>query len=418
MRIGYACKLEGVQGYNLKTCILKNATPDNLKNIIEYNLSVLDAMLEYNYKNEIYMFRISSDIIPLASHKAVKYDWKNEFKNELKLIGEKAIKYNIRLSMHPGQYTVLNSPDAEVVKKAIADLNYHCEFLDAMNLDCTNKLILHIGGVYGDKASAKERFIENYNTLNDNVKKRLVIENDDKLYTIKDVLEISSRRNIPVVFDNLHNEINNNGDNKDDQYWIDLCKKSWKKEDGTQKIHYSQQDRIKRKGAHSKTIDTTQFLTFVHRLNREDIDIMLEVKDKNLSAIKCSLCMDDNNFSITVIEKEWARYKYIVLEKSHQNYLEIRELLKDKDKNFTLRFYQLIDQAILNDSETGFINASEHVWGYFKNDATIKEKHKFKNLLDTYSNQMKKKQHIKHFLFRLSKKYNKGYLIDSYFFVY
>jgi len=95
---------------------------------------------------------------------------------------------NIRGSMHPGQYTVLNSPNEEVVEKSIMDLEYHCKFLDSLGVDYSNKIILHVGGVYGDKISAMERFKHNFNRLSNSLKKRLVIENDDKSYTIEDVL--------------------------------------------------------------------------------------------------------------------------------------------------------------------------------------------------------------------------------------
>lgn len=194
----------------------------------------------------------------------------------------------MRVSMHPGQYTVLNSYRDDVVSRAIADLNYHNLVLDSLGVDIKNKIILHIGGVYGNKEEAIERFIQNYGLLNKGVKERLVIENDDKSYNIKDVLSIGNRLDIPIVYDNLHNHVLPYDKLKDDNYWINKCKNTWKREDGPQKIHYSQQDKNKRPGAHSETIEVKEFAVFLNNLdNYEDIDIMLEVKDKNLSAIKC-----------------------------------------------------------------------------------------------------------------------------------
>lgn len=142
--------------------------------------------------------------------------------------------------MHPGQYTVINSPNKEVVFKSIKDLQYHCDFLDSLGVDYTNKLILHIGGVYNDKKAAKLRFIENFNSLPSSVKNRLVIENDEKNFSLNDVLEISHLINVPVVFDNLHNFCY--GDNNYTTKEIyEKVLKTWKPKDGTMKVHYSQQ---------------------------------------------------------------------------------------------------------------------------------------------------------------------------------
>ena len=115
MNIGYACIVAGNQELSLKSCTLKNATPDKLEEITAYNLDILEKILEYNIRNRIQLFRISSDIVPFASKKEVIFPWQDLMKEKLERIGEKAKENQIRLSMHPGQYTVLNSPDPDVV---------------------------------------------------------------------------------------------------------------------------------------------------------------------------------------------------------------------------------------------------------------------------------------------------------------
>jgi UV DNA damage endonuclease len=194
--------------------------------------------------------------------------------------------------MHPGQYTVLNSPHAHVVENAIRDLAYHCDFLEAMGMDASNKIILHIGGIYGDKPAAIERFKSHYIMLDDRIKQHLVIENDDTCYTIEDVLAIGKALKIPVVFDTLHHEINPSPTSHSMIEWIVACAKTWHKKDGVQKIHYSQQAHGKRAGSHSETIDLPAFLRFYKTLPTTDLDIMLEVKDKNVSALKCIQAID------------------------------------------------------------------------------------------------------------------------------
>ncbi|MDD3241564.1 MAG: UV DNA damage repair endonuclease UvsE [Bacilli bacterium] len=286
-RIGYACLTVGIKD-NYKTIRKDNITEEKLYNIIEHNLNLLEKQINYNNEHNIRMFRISSDIIPFGSSNLNKLEWDKLFEDKLTEIGEKIKQYNIRVSMHPGQYTVLNSPNKLVLENSIKDLEYHTKFLMSLNTNSSSKIILHIGGVYKDKEESKKRFIESYNRLNQNIKDRLVIENDDKSYNIKDVLEISQKANIPVVYDNLHNKINNS-DNNSDYYWIKKVKETWKDKDGVQKIHYSQQAIDKRKGSHSETIDLTIFNEFKANLKNIKVDIMLEVKDKDISAIKCIL---------------------------------------------------------------------------------------------------------------------------------
>jgi UV DNA damage endonuclease len=156
-----------------------------------------------------------------------------------------------------------------------------------MGMDASNKIILHIGGIYGDKPAAIERFKSNYVALEERIKARLIIENDDKCYTAEEVLAIGQELKIPVVFDNLHHAINPSSKSQSIKEWIAACSKTWRKKDGAQKIHYSQQAQCKRAGSHSETIDLPIFLRLYKTLPSLDLDIMLEVKDKNVSALKC-----------------------------------------------------------------------------------------------------------------------------------
>lgn len=288
MSIGYACLTIGTSSIRYKTCRLRNATSENLKEIIRHNLKALDKAIEYNIENNIRLFRISSDIIPFASKTAISINWQQIYSKELQQIGDKINHNNIRVSMHPGQYTVINSPNPDVVDKAVLDLEYHAAFLNSLKVDSKAKIILHIGGVYGDKSESIKRFIYNYDKLSHEVKKRLVIENDDKSYNINDVLNISREINVPVVYDNLHNQTNPYDIEKDDIYWIKRCQKTWKEEDGKQKIHYSQQDSVKKRGSHSATIEVNEFIEFYKKINDLNLDIMFEVKDKNISVVKCA----------------------------------------------------------------------------------------------------------------------------------
>ena len=262
--------------------------------VITQNLNALREMIRYNADHGILLFRISSDIIPFGSHPAMPLDWQAEFREALSGIGEQIRQSGIRVSMHPGQYTVLNSKRPAVVENAIADLKYHTAFMDALGCDATHKMIIHIGGVYADKPQAMKRFAENLKGLDERVRARLVIENDDTLYTVEDTLSIASQTGLPVVFDIFHHMLNHKKSSLSPYDWIDRCAETWGEKDGRQKIHYSQANPKARSGAHSDTIDVQEFLRFYNQLHQRDVDIMLEVKDKNLSAIKCILATMEN----------------------------------------------------------------------------------------------------------------------------
>jgi len=415
VNIGYACLTVGVLNTQQKSCIMKNASDERLLHLISYNLNSLENIIDYNIANSIKLFRISSDLIPFGSSSVNKLAWWDIFSDRLRAIGKKANEHNIRLSMHPGQYTVLNSPNDDVVERAIADLNYHTMLLDSMGLCDNHKIVLHIGGVYDDKKQAVSRFITNFGRLNEQVKHRLVIENDDRSFNISDILEISELLSIPSIFDNLHNKINPYN-NKGDFYWIMACKNTWKEKDGCQKIHYSQQDPLKKPGAHSNSVDINVFMEFYNGLDRKDIDIMLEVKDKNLSAVKCINTTSEDK-KIKALELEWSRYKYLVLENSPTDYLEIRKLLKNKNAFPAIEFYRLIEHALQNESIIGnSINTALHIWGYFKKIASNNEKERFSISIEMYKQGKIPIRKVKNILWNMVIKYKQTYLLNSYYF--
>ena len=285
--IGYACLTVAEPGTRFRNCRIANATAQNLRRLVSDNLLSLKKIFHYNIRNNIRLFRISSDIIPYAGHPIDTVLWQSEFSCHLEELGRIITDNALRVSMHPGQYTVLNSPKSAVVNAARADLQYHAGFLDALGVGCEHKIVLHIGGGYGDKPVAMQRFIESFSELPANVRRRLVIENDDKVYTIADVLAIATQITAPVVFDSLHHEINHPVKNATDAVWINRCRATWTAVDDRQKIHYSQQQAGGRAGSHSQTIDVEQFMQYYDHLPEKAVDIMLEVKDKNISAVNC-----------------------------------------------------------------------------------------------------------------------------------
>ena len=148
----------------------------------------------------------------------------------------------------------------------------------------------------------------------------------------------------------------------------------------------------------------------------DDLDIMLEVKDKNLSAIKCINATSQYK-KVKNLEIEWSKYKYAVLESDPVNYNKIRQLIKNKNNYPVIEFYKLIDEALAKEETKGnTINAALHIWRYFKHIATEKEKNKFMKYLTGYKENNNSKKRFKNILWELSRKYGVDYLLKSYYF--
>lgn len=334
MKIGYACICIHNEHTKYRTCIQKYATKDKLQELIQHNLQVLQTILLYNKQHGIAMYRLPSNIIPFGSSPINTLPWRTIFQEKFITIGKYIKNNKMRISMHPGQYTILNSPRDDVVKRSIEDLRYHASILDSMGLDSTHKLVLHIGGIYDHKVEAIQRFVNVYETLDDNIKKRLVIENDDRMFHMEDVLSISSLTQIPVIFDNLHHHILNPKTSDDEMYWVDKARKTWSLKDGIAKLHYCEQGETKRLGAHAKNLDTATFMSFIERLNMREVDIMLEVKSKNYSAIKCIQLLQGR-----ISEEEKKRYQFLFyFDKSIQIHANACRFYKAIDAIYAQRF--------------------------------------------------------------------------------
>jgi len=401
---------------DLRTCTAARASVEVLAELIAHNLGTLDRMIDYNIQNDIRMLRISSDIIPFGSSPVNTLYWPKKFAKSLKELGEKALAAGIRLSMHPGQYTVLNSPDKEVVKRAILDLEYHCTFLDALGLPAESKMILHVGGVYGDKELAMQRFAENYEKLPGAVKRRLVIENDERSYNIVDVLYLGRNLNIPVVFDNLHHALNVPLIQRSESEWLSLCRETWTTEDGDQKIHYSQQAEGKRRGAHSDTIKAAVFADFVKQMPSEQTDIMLEVKDKNRSAVKCINYLGQHR-DMEDLEIEWTRYKYDVLSQSPDIYHEIDRLLKEQEPYPAKQFYDLIDQAAkAPPNREHQLNTADSIWEYLRSIVAARDEKLYRQKAEAFKRGEIEETALRQMIYRVVCRYRQTELLKSYYF--
>ncbi|MCX8014830.1 MAG: UV DNA damage repair endonuclease UvsE [candidate division WOR-3 bacterium] len=293
MKLGYPCINRSIGCTANSTFRLASYSEKNLIEKVANNLNCLQKILEYNFKNNFLFFRISSDIVPFASHPICKFKWQTYFQKEFSKIGEYIRKHKMRISMHPDQFVLLNALRKEIVERSINELIYHGTVLDLMGLDTTAKIQIHIGGVYGDKEKSIKSFINRYQLLPAMIKERLVIENDHIAYAIKDCLRVSQATGIPVVFDYFHFECLNNRERLTEA--VKLAATTWQEKDGCLIIDYSSQKAGAKIGTHTEHINLNHFKRFINKLKKLkiDFDIMLEIKDKEKSALKAQALLSE-----------------------------------------------------------------------------------------------------------------------------
>jgi UV DNA damage endonuclease len=199
-------------------------------------------------------------------------------------IGDLIRKHNMRISMHPDQFVLINALDPDIVQRSVRELEYHASVLDLLGLDDSAKIQIHIGGVYKNRQGSLDRFIERYHTLSSPVQRRLVIENDDRNYTVEDCIFVSGQTGIPVLLDVFHHEVNGAGDPMDEV--LSSVARTWKSNDGIPMVDYSSQEPGARSGNHAARLDPNHFQVFLEKSRPFDIDVMLEIKEKERAAIR------------------------------------------------------------------------------------------------------------------------------------
>jgi len=261
-----------------------------LKLKIIQNLNDLYKMIKWNEQNGIKVLRISSELFPHISNPMVE-DYDMEFADALlKKIGEYARHLNHRLTFHPGQYNVVGTPNESTFQQTINDLSYHAEVLDRMGMGPDSVMVVHGGGLYGDKEKTLERWCENYKRLPESIKRRLVLENCEKCFSIKDCLYVSKKVNIPLLFDTHHytcyNILHPDECIEKAEYYIEDILNTWKKRGIKPKFHVSEQG-SGRTGHHSDYIEVIpEYLLEIPEKYECHIDIMIEAKKKELAIFK------------------------------------------------------------------------------------------------------------------------------------
>lgn len=282
IRLGYACVPVTINETSSHTLTytsyikLKEKANEKLDAVIKTNFASLEKILHYNIKNDIVFFRMTSELLPLVNHPNIDYDYFNKYKTCYKKIGNIIKNNKLRVDMHPSAYTVLNSINNDVVISTINILKIYEKMYRYMDID--SNLVLHVGSKVGGKKAGMKRFIENYEKLDNNIKKIILLENDDKSYNIRNVLFLCEKLNIPMVLDYHHFRINKNNEKIED--YIERIFNTW---NTIPKIHFSSPKSKKEKRSHNDYIDSDDFIDFIERIKftNRDFDVMIEAKKKD-----------------------------------------------------------------------------------------------------------------------------------------
>jgi UV DNA damage endonuclease len=259
---------------------------EKLLELTKRNLENTFRMFYFNVAHGIELYRMSSSIVPLATHPEVKWDFVSPFKDEWREMGDFVKKKKLRVSFHPNQFTLFTSPRMNVTDNAVIDMEYHFKMLEAMGVENESVINIHIGGAYGDKASTINNFHQNLQKLPLSAKSCMTLENDDKTYNAEETLAACEKETIPFVFDYHHHMAN-------------LCEKSleellpaifrtWEHKVTLPKIHISSPKTASAFRSHADFVDLEfirPFLDMLRPLN-QDVDFMIEAKAKDQACLK------------------------------------------------------------------------------------------------------------------------------------
>jgi UV DNA damage endonuclease len=300
-RLGFAVKVLGKGGLPSHDTRRHGSGPH-----LRHSLANLRAILDRLRELDVSMYRFASGLAPYASHPGLPrfHGQVAACAAELESLGGLVRERGVRLSSHPGQYTVLNSEDPRVRASAAAELEVQASLLDAMGLGRDAVVVVHVGGAAGGVGAALDRFERGLATLSDAARARLVVENDDRAFGIRDVLELSRRTGLRVVWDALHHRCHDPERIPDDEALAHALA-TWGPGDGTPKIHFSSPrlditEKAVRSGrrtirtpvlpqlrAHADLIDPVAFEQFIRAASgAREFDVMLEAKGKDLALVR------------------------------------------------------------------------------------------------------------------------------------
>lgn len=294
MDFGYACLSVMVKEASCaQTVTVKRALslPDDdarqelCRRVARSNLLNTRRLVFHNAAHGLRLYRITPQLVPLATHDLMaEWRWQEELEADFRELGQTLRAYGLRISSHPGQYTVLNSTRKPVQEAAIRDLNYHADLMDLLGYGAEARIVIHVGGAQGGKEAALGRFLEGVEQLPDRVRSRLAVENDDTLFHVDDVLQLCRQGGLPMVLD-IHHDLINPGERPLDPDRVAAIFATWPAGERP-KIHVSSPRDQQDPKAHADYVDPAFVRGFLDLAAGHDFDIMVEAKQKDAAALK------------------------------------------------------------------------------------------------------------------------------------
>jgi len=303
VRLGFAVKVLGEPGLRSHDSRRWQNGPH-----LSVSLAYLRDLFAYLERAGISMYRMASQLVPYATHPEMPafHGQVEECARELAALGEKARALDLRLSFHPSQYVVLNAPDEALAARGMAEVEVQARVLEAMGLGPEAVVVVHVGGLYEGRAAARERFARRAEGLSAAARARLVVENDERAFSLADLLWIHQRTGLRVVFDYLHHLNNPGGMDVAEAALAAL--RTWPAAQ-TPKVHFSsprtemrlvsQRDPATGRQVevlrpplwtqHSDYVNPFEFVAFLRRMEAEGarpFDVMLEAKAKDLALLR------------------------------------------------------------------------------------------------------------------------------------
>ncbi|WP_456277408.1 UV DNA damage repair endonuclease UvsE [Bacillus sp. AK128] len=264
----------------------KDERKTRLIQIAKQNIYNTKRALLYNIAHEIELYRMSSSIVPLATHPEVKWNYIKDLQEDFKDLGELVKQHHLRVSLHPNQFTLFTSDREQVTLNAVEDMKYHYKIFKAMGIEDRSLINIHIGGAYGDKEQALNRFDDNIKLLPGHIKKRMTLENDDKTYTTTETLKVCQRHGVPVLFD-YHHHLANLSEEPLEELLPEIYK-TWEEFGLIPKVHLSSPKSEGQFRHHADYVSLDfimPFLTLAKSIG-SDFDIMIEAKEKDRALLK------------------------------------------------------------------------------------------------------------------------------------
>jgi UV DNA damage endonuclease len=296
VRLGYVAMSLNVKNASpSQTMTIKNfsqienrsAAMLKLERITRSNIQNTSRILRHNAVHDIKFYRMTSRLVPLATFEELPdWDYMMAIEEDLEEVGKFVTEKEMRVDFHPDHFVLINSPKKEVLKMTVKTLMLHKRLLEGMGILPRHRCVLHVGGVYGDRELALERFIQNWMLVPNAIQEMVILENDDKSFHLNDTLYLCEKLGVPLVFDYHHHLAHHENKNWEEEW--ERIVNTWSNSHLPIKMHISSPKNEKQFRAHNDYVDVKMFMDFLNEIKGsvDQVDCMIEAKKKDEALFK------------------------------------------------------------------------------------------------------------------------------------